>query len=269
MLLVGCSDSGINIEVQGSTLVQPGNQVILVASSDEVTTPVWTLSDQNMGVLTVSEADPYQATFMANPNTEGQVTVSVSDQVSSTSVDLVIADLVVVGEPAWNFARQGGGEVQSPSDRGYGMNTVISHWNFSGHWLEWDLAIPEAGEYTMVIRYATKREPHQTKRELKVNGVTAISTMNFNNTGGYAGALENSTRAEVSEWGLAVFPGISLDAGSQSIRLTHTGDEPTASNGTNVAYIAFIKPDLPEITDELLQVIEQEIGIEREMRHWY
>ncbi len=268
VILAGCKDSPIDLYVDGSTLVKPGNQVVLTAVTIEDATLKWSLSNPDMGILAVPTANPNQAIFTANPGVSGKVKVTVTDFVNSKSVELLITDLTIAGERGWNFARQGGGEVQSPDDRGYGPNTVISHWNYGGHWLEWDINIPKADEYVLIIRYATKRDPHLTKRELKIGGETVIPVMMFKNTHGYAGPLEGSSVAEVSQWDTAVFPGIYLEKGMQAIRLTHIGDEPTGSNGTNVAYIAFISPDILEITDDILLIIENQIGVQREPRHW-
>ncbi len=265
--LVGCKDEAIELYVEGSTLVKPGNQVVLTAVAAEDVTLKWSLSNPDIGILAIPPENSNQAIFTANPGVFGRVEVTVTDFADSKSVELLIADLTIAGERGWNFARQSGGEVQSPDNRGYGPNTVISHWNYGGHWLEWDINIPKADEYMLLIRYATKRDPHLTKRELKVNGETVIPVMMFKNTGGYAGPLEGSSTAEVAQWETAVFPGIYLDEGVAAIRLTHIGDEPTGSNGTNVAYIAFVSPNI-EIIDDMLLIIENSIGVQRELGHW-
>ena len=59
-----------------------------------------------------------------------------------------------------------------------------------------------------------------------------------------------------------------LRSGYPTIRLTHVGDDPASPNGTNIAYIAFVTLGELELTDDLLIMIENEIGVQRELRHW-
>ena len=39
--------------------------------------------------------------------------------------------------------------------------------------------MPKTDEYALIVRYATKRDPHLTKRELKVNGEVVLPVMTF------------------------------------------------------------------------------------------
>lgn len=267
-IFAGCSQDPFMLRVEGPLLIKPGNQVVInIIATDDVEI-VWSLNNPDMGVLAVSAHDPYYAVFTANPYASGKVEVEVTDSIVTKSVELVIADLAVTGSRGFDFARQGGGNVQSPDDRGYGANTVISHWDYGGHWLEWDINAPKTGEYSLVIRYATKRDPHLTKRELKINGNTIIPVLTFKNTGGYAGPFEGTDIADVSQWATAVFTGISLQQGMNVIRLTHIGDEPTDSNGLNLAYLALVNPDFVNIDEEILLHIEESINVQRKLRHW-
>lgn len=270
LLLVSCSDPNtINLVMDGNNIVLPGEQVEIFAEvGEEITELSWQLSDHSMGILAVSSENPNKAIFTASKGVFGSVIITASSDVNSDSIEFIIGELNIAGSRAWNFARQGGGEVQSPDNRGYGSNTVISHWNHGDHWLEWDLTVPKAGEYALILRYATVRDPHLTKRELKVNGEVVIPVMTFNNTGGYAGPESGTDVALVSHWDTAVFAGIDLEAGTQSIRLTHIGDEPAGSNGTNLAYLALVSLGDLELIDSLLLLIESEIGVQRELRHW-
>lgn len=269
-LLSSCSNpDSVELVIDGTNLVRPGEKVEITALVGEnVSELVWSITDESLGILAVSPDKPYQAFFTASPNATGYVTITASGEARADSIQLLVADLAIAGARGWHFTRQGGGEVQSPDNRGYGPNTVISHWDHGGHWLEWDLNMPKTDEYALIVRYATKRDPHLTKRELKVNGEVVLPVMTFRNTGGYAGPLAGSDLAQVSEWDTAVFPGIYLEAGTQSIRLTHVGDDPASPNGTNIAYIAFVTLGDLELTDDLLIMIENEIGVQRELRHW-
>ncbi|MCC7492553.1 MAG: hypothetical protein IT204_09415 [Fimbriimonadaceae bacterium] len=51
------------------------------------------------------------------------------------------------------FVAQGGGEVQKRSDKINVAGQAISHWDAAGHWLEWTLKAPRAGDYQLLARY--------------------------------------------------------------------------------------------------------------------
>jgi hypothetical protein len=65
---------------------------------------------------------------------------------------------------AVDFTGQGGGSVRvyAPSRHGY-----FNMWNDKGHWLEWTVDAPAAGEYEVKLTYSTK---DKAPREVQVNG---------------------------------------------------------------------------------------------------
>lgn len=270
LALAACTpQAGLRLVAEGGDRVKAGASVeIRAVAGDELTSLEWSLSDASMGELSVAPGDPTRAVFTANPGVFGSVTVTASGEQGTASLGLFVGEMHIVGARAWNFDRQGGGEVQSPENRGYGPETVISHWNFGGHWLEWDLDVPATGEYALVIRYATNRDPHLTKRELRIDGEVAIPVMTFNNTGGFAGPASGSDIAQVAQWNTAVFRGVHVEEGRRTLRITHVGDDPSGSNGLNFAYLALVALGDMELTDALLIEIEKAIGVQREARHW-
>jgi len=89
--------------------------------------------------------------------------------VNGKACNLAALRLVAKGRPdivigATGFTGQGGGKVRPvlPSRHGY-----FNLWNDEGHWLEWPVDAPAAGEYELAIRYATRR---RSPREVRVNG---------------------------------------------------------------------------------------------------
>ncbi len=66
-------------------------------------------------------------------------------------LDLPLTDLPRVQAEA--FSAQGGGEVMLREDKVGADGTCFSHWDAPGHWLEWTLNAPEAGQYQVVARY--------------------------------------------------------------------------------------------------------------------
>lgn len=262
----GGGGGGIQVVARGAgELAGPGEEVTLEVIGENITTVEWQLSDKSLGQLTPSSDDPpTKAVFKANAGVLGKVTISVSTNRGSGIVEFLAGEVIAAGARAWDFVAeddQGRGGVESPEDRGYGPDTVISHWNYAGHWLEWELDVPETGEYALVLRYATNKDPHLTKREIRIDGEIAAPTLSFRNTGGFA-------KGDMSQWDTAVFRGLEVEKGTRTIRLTHAGDEPDTSHGLNLAYLALVKLGDVEINDALLVEIEKAIGVERDATYW-
>lgn len=129
------------------------------------------------------------------------------------------ADAVVQG-PA--FSDQGGGAVLLQPDRYY---ATFSDWDDEGHWLEWELDIPEEGNYIPVFTYTTDHGP--VNRSLAINGDIDAEQVVFDNTGGW-GELEQ-------DWQTLTFnQEITLNGGVNLVRMDNDG-----SGGLNLANIAF------------------------------
>ena len=70
---------------------------------------------------------------------------------------------------AEDFSRQGGGECQKISGRPGAWGQIVSYWHADiGHWLEWDIVIPEDGNYAVRFHYATASP--EARRDFLVNG---------------------------------------------------------------------------------------------------
>ena len=120
---------------------------------------------------------------------------------------------------AVDFVGEGGGAVRvsAPSRHGY-----FSMWNDKGHWLEWAVEAPAAGEYEVKLAYSTK---DKSPREVQVNGkvVKGLESVAPPPTGDW------------KTWKEFVLPArVSLQKGRNVLRMTNL-----ASGGLNLESITF------------------------------
>ena len=70
---------------------------------------------------------------------------------------------------AEDFRRQGGGECQKISGRPGAWGRIVSYWHADlGHWLEWEVDIPEDGNYAVRFCYATASP--EARRDFRIDG---------------------------------------------------------------------------------------------------
>lgn len=144
---------------------------------------------------------------------------------------------------AVDYVNQGGGEVQSPSGRAY---PTLSHWDYVGHWLEWQIDIPENGTYIPVAMYGTGNE--YADRQLSIDGEHKLDMLFF-------------STGDFQVYDIGYFNAIDLTAGEQIIRLTVSGSDGVHA-GVNPAWIAFIPLELLfELTDDqIISIVEEKLG---------
>jgi len=131
------------------------------------------------------------------------VTLTVSDKLgTASSVKRVVSmppDWVLALDPrqaviveAENFSGQGSGAVEV-LDRVANIGRMVTKWEASmGHWLEWSFDLPEAGDYTIVLRYCTASNP--AKRALTIDGQPPMAggpELVLPSTGGYCTDRDN------------------------------------------------------------------------------
>jgi hypothetical protein len=122
-------------------------------------------------------------------------------------------DIVI---PAGAFSGQGGGAAQAVvSDQG----GYFFGWDAKGHWLEWVVEAPVAGDYDLYLRYATL-EP--TERRVEVNGeaVKGLEAVAIDVTGGWRFWVERRLPAAVT-----------LKAGRNVLRLVNPSGHSLNLNG--------------------------------------
>jgi hypothetical protein len=133
----------------------------------------------------------------------------------------------IVTVPAPSFSGQGEGQVMVTRRLG-AAGPIITMWHANlGHWLEWKLNVPTAGEYQLYLRYATD---NPAVRSLTVNGQSpgqAYERLEFPSTGGFSTVADN--------WQFqAAGPPLKLEAGTHTLRLTNV------EGGLAVEYLSLV-----------------------------
>lgn len=71
--------------------------------------------------------------------------------------DLPVIDRPMTGVPlvgAGDFLEQSGGEARLRTDKPNSGGRALSHWNYKGHRISWQITLPQTGRYHLAIRYA-------------------------------------------------------------------------------------------------------------------
>lgn len=115
------------------------------------------------------------------------------------------------------FGDQGGGTVEVTDQKVGAQGQAFLHWDREGHWLEWVLDVPQAGDYRVLVRGCTSEG--RILRKLTVNGETPAGTaaIELLGTGGYS--------SDRDDWRIYELPGpdgplkLNLPAGPVKLRL--------------------------------------------------
>lgn len=102
----------------------------------------------------------------------GTVTITATVEDISEEITLTIAVTEITNVVAnWgrSFVAEGGETEQrvgktSGSRGGYSSEYFFIGYNDAGQWVEWDMAIPEAGKYRLVVRYSTHKDAEFVRR---------------------------------------------------------------------------------------------------------
>lgn len=151
-------------------------------------------------------------------------------------------DAIIVAFRGVDFIEQGGGEVRFPTDRQY---PTFSHWDYSGHWLEWEIQVPEVGLYLPLAMYATGN--HLVERQLYVDGELLADLVFW-------------TTDDFRTYRLGYFEPVTLAAGAYRVRLLVSANEGEHA-GINLAWFAFASPEIFALEDdEIVAKIDQLLG---------
>ena len=130
---------------------------------------------------------------------------------------------------AENPGEEKGGKLVVVKDRADVHGYATSHWDRKGHAVTYQIDLPKAGKYELLIRYAAERPV--VKRELILNG-TDFGSFEIPPTGGFG-----RTKFEWSDYrfGMNGTPlQFSLPAGRQTLTMIHDG------GSLNMDYISLI-----------------------------
>jgi hypothetical protein len=124
---------------------------------------------------------------------------------------------------AENFTGQGGGKARV-YERPGSSGKMITFWHESiGHWLEWNVDVPQAGEYRVVLKYASDCD--NTTRDLTIDGATpgeAFKRFTLPRTGGFCATRDDWSYYTIG--GEAMPATVSLSAGPHNLRMSNIED---------------------------------------------
>ncbi len=200
--------SGINI-VPASTSIETNNTLQLIATilpaNATFKSVTWTTS--NPSVATVSE--------------DGLITSIAAgiSNITATALDGGKSAIFVLNVTQGPITLQAenatfSGAVLASSQAGYNGTGYIDFVNSLGDFLQWNVNVPNAGNYNLTIRYAL--QGGYRPLELSVNGSVKIASLDFPITGSWTTWWTVSTTQ-------------TLNAGANSIKLTSNGN-----NGGNI-----------------------------------
>lgn len=219
--------SAPNVRIEGRTTPAPGEgrTVELTATvsdpEDDVVGVRWLLPNgrelEGASVrfeppMDVTELEVWTIAEDAAGNTgEAAVTVRLPEPALADAQGVITVQ-------AEDFSGQGDGEVLV-TERIGNVGKMITQWHANiGHWLEWQVQVPAAGDFVLYARYATQSE--NTRRELTIDGASpgeAYRALAFPSTGGFCTTSD--------DWAtLRLGPPMHLTAGPHIIRMTNLGD---------------------------------------------
>jgi hypothetical protein len=206
-----------------------------VAAAGEIAECTWDIGGQRATGQQVQHAlaksGPVTVTLTVRDADGNEASAKRTVQMPPTPGDFGLAKWgLVLRTECEGFVDQGGGDIQVRNDKLNASGLSLSHWNTQDHWLEWELDIPQEGEYFLVARYAT---PENAARVLSVDGKEA--TMQFPSSGGYGsqGADNWAYSSLRGEGGEPV--AVRLGAGRHAVRLRNPD-----GTGLNLDYLDWV-----------------------------
>lgn len=161
------------------------------------------------------------------------------------------ADLKAIVE-AEDFVKEEGGKAQKSLGRVRAINAMINYWDNKGHAIEWEVDIPEDGDYKLVIRYCHNRN-WDVLREIQIDGAVpseAFNIVRFKSTGGWAKDSNdwiNYTITDASGQPAMV----TLTKGKHTVRMTNLGGDGDSNGSINMDRFGFLGKDVdPEILSQ-------------------
>jgi len=282
----------LDLKAEKSSIILGGTNTLTVVGKDargrsvavEPAADAWSVEPADAGTITPDAKNPAEAVFKANEEFEGgEVTVKVTWEDLEAEITFEVKAVVITGVWAYNDIKDQDGAYktdpkvnpnhkdgarQAPEEsegsgfaRCYSTGAVFIDWLYGGHWISWDIDVPAAGEYALVLRYScplNDEDQQHRVRTLTIDGED-YGTFEFTKT------PENRWGNEPKHWGVQVIPGITIEeAKTIELKLTHAGPDGQAGQSTALAYLALVSPPDVEIDEEFLLEIEQKLCIERD-----
>jgi hypothetical protein len=152
---------------------------------------------------------------------------------------------LVLRTGAAGFTSEGGGTIRIRNDKLAASGLSLSHGNHKGHWLEWQVDVPEADDYFLVVRYAA---PENAMRAITLDG-KPLPALRCAASGGYGSDARDN-------WAFAVLAeesgkpvSLRLSPGTHQVRL-----ESPNGTGLDLDYLEWIAKAAAAPTGKTLTV---------------
>ncbi len=167
----------------------------------------------------------------------------------------------VVARSGWQPDAQGGptgktvGQTGDASRGGYSRDLFFVGFDDPGQWVEWNMVIPEAGQYRLIIRYSTHEEPQFVRRNFKLRLAgedieAAYIDETYDLATGRVGSDED-------RWMFFASDLLELKAGEHSLRMEYIfNPDEDDRQFSNVVMVGFVS------VDPVATVLDQEQYIE-------
>lgn len=123
---------------------------------------------------------------------------------------------------AETLTEEGGGTSQRLAGRVNASGEAVSYWHKDiGHWLEWQVDLPQAGLYAIVLKYATASV--DTVRDCRIDGdfsSEAWQRLTFPSTGGWSSTADNWAWLPLRDGQGAPLP-VQLSQGQHRLRMSN------------------------------------------------
>ena len=176
----------------------------------------------------------------------------------------------VVVRPGWAPDAQGGptgktvGQTGDRSRGGYSRDLFFVGFDDPGQWVEWNMNIPEAGQYRLIIRYSTHEAPKFVRRNFKLRLAgedieAAYIDVTYDLATGRVGTDED-------RWMFYVSDLLELKAGENILRMEYilNTDEEDTRQFSNVLMIGFVAVDpAGELLDQedYIKALDKALGL--------
>lgn len=228
----------------------------------------WSVSDEAVGKL---DSDNKEEVTFTGAGQGGKLTVTVEGEKDiSASVDLVALELIHGLVPGYPFKDQADGFTAgnlagNQDPRGYPLEKIASSWNDTGHWIEWEISVPEDGEYFFVMRFAVAQGPGEPRlRDLKLMDGENVKEVLLDRIELHPiEGISTSFGRQAEGWDFYISEEpIALTKGdNQVFRMENIGGD---REGVNVAWLGFVivdPEDLELTTKQFTTLIDKELDM--------
>lgn len=176
----------------------------------------------------------------------------------------------VVAVTGWEPVAQGGptektvGQAGDSSRGGYSNSVFFVGFDDPGQWAEWNMSIPEAGQYQMIIRYSTHEEPVTVRRNFKLRAAGEDITASYVDV--TYDLHTGRVGTDGDRWMFYMSEPLELKAGEHSLRMEYIFDEAQEddrqfSNLLMIGFVAIEPADGKVTQGEYIEALDNYLGL--------